>query len=88
MTCLQIIQNCAGRCPPDVIEKSLLPLVILAATDDVPNVRIACAKTMAVVIPKLDKASVDSKLKPLLLKLVKDTDTDVVFFSSLALKMC
>lgn len=88
MTCLQIIMNCAAKCPADVIDKSLLPLVIMSATDDVANVRIACAKTMAIVIPKLEKKDVESKLKPLLQKLVKDTDGDVVFFGTLALKLC
>jgi hypothetical protein len=66
---LLALQNCAPKCPADVIEKSLLPLVIMAATDDVANVRIACAKAMSIVIPKLDKKEVESKLKPLLLKL-------------------
>jgi len=88
MTCLQIIHNCAPKCTPDVIEKALLPLVIMSATDEVANVRIASAKTMSAIIPKLDKKDVDSKLKPLLLKLVKDADGDVQYFSSLALKLC
>ena len=43
---------------------------------------------MAAVIPKLDKKEVEAKLKPLLAKLVKDTDGDVTYFSQLALKLC
>jgi len=86
MTCLLVIQNCASKCGSDVIDKSLLPFVLTAGVDDVANVRIASCKTMTALIPFLEKSIVKSKLDPLVQKLTKDTDCDVAYFSSVALK--
>jgi len=86
MTCLLIIQNCASKCSSDVIDKSLLPLVMTAATDDVANVRIAACKTLKEIIPQMEKSITKSKIEPALQKLVKDADTDVAYFASVALK--
>jgi len=86
MTCLLIIQNCAGKCPSDVIDKNLLPFVALAGADDVPNVRVAACKTMSALIPGLDATISKTKLEPLLIKLTKDSDMDVTHFASQALK--
>lgn len=87
MTCLLVISACAASCPPDVIEKNLLPVVLQACTDDVPNVRLMAAKTIKELIPKSDAACM-SKLKPALERLTKDTDGDAAFFSNVALNLC
>jgi len=88
MTCLLIIQNCASSCNTELIDKHLLGLVITAGSDDVANVRVAASKTLAALIPKLDRSIVDSKVKPLLQKLTKDSDGDVSYFAGVALKIC
>jgi len=87
MTCLLVISCCAASCGSDVIEKHLVPLVLQACTDDVPNVRLMAAKTIKELIPKADATSM-AKIKPALEKLTKDTDGDAAFFSTVALGMC
>lgn len=86
MTCLLVISACAASCSSDVIEKHLLPLVLQACTDDVPNVRLMAAKTCKELIPRADASSL-SKLKPALDRLTKDTDGDAAFFSTAALAL-
>jgi len=90
MTCLLVIQNCASKCGSDVIDKSLLPLVLTAGADDVANVRIASCKTLTSLISHLDKSVgpslIKTKIEPLLQKLLKDSDVDVAYFSSVAMK--
>lgn len=86
MTCLLVISACASSCPADVIEKHLVPVVLQACTDDVPNVRLMAAKTIKELIPKADDTSL-AKIKPALERLTKDSDGDAAFFSTVALKL-
>lgn len=86
MTCLLVIQQCAEHAGSDAVEKSLLPVVLQACTDDVPNVRIAAAKTVVQLIPRMDKKLAVSKLQPLLQKMATDADMDVQYFSQVALQ--
>jgi serine/threonine-protein phosphatase 2A regulatory subunit A len=85
MTCLLVIQHCAEPAGADAIERSLLPIVIQACTDDVPNVRIAASKTLLELLPKMDKKTAQTKIQPLLQKMATDTDLDVLFFAQCAL---
>lgn len=87
MTCLLVVSACAQHCGAEVIEKTLIPLVLQACTDDVPNVRLMAAKTISGIIPSADATSM-AKLKPALEKLTKDTDDDAAFFSTAALNLC
>merc|ERR1712141_509410 len=84
MTCLSLITKVVtiGNIGNDIIAKHLIPLIQNAVEDDVANVRIAAAKTMAILISsgKLDKDVIAEKLSPGLKKLTADTDSDVVFF--------
>jgi len=86
MTCLLLIQHVTGQCTPDVIEKHLLPLTLTATTDEVANVRVASAKTLGVIGPKLDSKITSAKITPVLKKLQTDTDGDVVHFATLSLR--
>jgi serine/threonine-protein phosphatase 2A regulatory subunit A len=86
MTCLLVIQQCAEPGGPEAIEKSLLPIVLQACTDDVPNVRIAAAKTLIELIPRMEKKVAQTKLQPLLQKMATDTDLDVLYFSQCAMQ--
>lgn len=88
MTCLFFVLHTASSCPGDVIEKHLLQLVITALTDDVANVKVAAAKCLIEIIPKVDKKIVSAKIKPQLIRNVDDPDHDVAYFSSLAVKLC
>ncbi len=92
MTCLLVAEKCAEPGGLELIEKTLLPLVSTACTDDVPNVRIAAAKAMEVLIGQLivhnQKSVALAKIQPLLQKMATDSDPDVQYFSNLALKKC
>jgi serine/threonine-protein phosphatase 2A regulatory subunit A len=88
MTCLLVVRHVSPHCGAEVCEKQLLPLVLQAAGDDVPNVRIAGSKALGDLALNIDKNLVAAKIKPVLQKLTKDQDPDVQFFSSLALKNC
>jgi serine/threonine-protein phosphatase 2A regulatory subunit A len=87
MTCLLLISSVAPVCSPEVISKSLLPLVMLSCTDDVPNVRIAASKTLLDVIPRLSE-DLPATVKPALQKLTTDEDQDVAYFAGVALALC
>lgn len=88
MTCLLVIGACAAHCPPNVMESHLLPLVLQACTDDVPNVRLMAALTSKELIKNAhSEASILSALKPALDRLTTDTDGDAAFFSTAALRL-
>lgn len=65
----------------------LLSLVAIAQ-DPVPNIRFNVAKTLEVVATKVDAAVVESAVKPCLVALLQDSDSDVVYFSTRALEKC
>jgi len=88
MTCLSVISACAPHCNSEIIEKNLLTLVTNACEDEVANVRIAGAKTMGDLLTNLDKSIGSSRVRPILLKMLKDTDVDVCYFSSQSLLKC
>jgi len=86
MTCLLVIQNCSAVGGPELAEKTLLPIVIQACTDDVANVRLGAAKALIELIPRLDMKAAQSRIQPLLSKMTTDADPDVSYFSSVAIK--
>jgi len=86
MTCLLLVQHVTAQCTADIIEKHLLPLVLTAVSDEVANVRVAAAKTLGVIGPKLESKVTSAKITPALKKLQTDTDSDVVHFSTLSLR--
>ncbi len=88
MTCLYFILHTATTCPGDIIEKHLLQLVLTATSDDVANVKVAAAKCLVHIIPKVGEKLTQTKIKPLLSKNVTDPDHDVAYFSSVALTLC
>jgi len=69
----------------EVINGSMLPLVIRMADDPVPNIRFNVAKTLGTLCKHLDAGLVQSKVKPVLTKLYEDADRDVKFHASQAL---
>lgn len=69
MTVLMVISACAHHATPDLAEQTLLPLPLTGTGDDVPNVRVAAAKALRLLIPKLPKRTIDTKIRPALLKL-------------------
>lgn len=88
MTCLHIIRNCAPVCGAEIIDKHFLSLILMAVTDDVPNVRLVACKVLTNLIPLLDKELVKTKLVKPLQTMTKEADPDVVYFATQALAVC
>ena len=65
--------------------KVLLPTVISMASDNVANVRFNVAKTLQKLTPRTEAQSAHGTIKPVLDKLITDTDVDVKYFASEAL---
>ena len=74
----------------EMIDKTCLPIVVTACTDDVPNVRLAAAKCCITLLDsgKMDKKAVASRLGGLLQKMTQDSDPDVSYFAHVASKKC
>jgi len=70
----------------EVIQNSMLPLVIRMADDPVPNIRFNVAKTLYTLIKYLDTTVVQNKVRPCLQNLEKDKDRDVQFYAGRALR--
>jgi len=88
MTTLYAIAGLSTIVGSEVINNTMLPLVVRMAADPVPNIRFNVAKTLHSLIPLLDTTAVQSKVKPTLSKLFDDSDKDVKFFASQALQLC
>ena len=67
---------------PEVTERLMLPTVLTMANDTVANVRFNVAKSLAIIGPKLNSASMQSQVKPAVNKLIDDTDFDVRYYST------
>jgi serine/threonine-protein phosphatase 2A regulatory subunit A len=89
MTTLFAIGVLAQVVGMDVINQSMLPLVLKLATDKVPNVRFNVAKTLQALIPLVDPSVTQTRIKPCLTKMQnEDTDRDVKFYAAQALQLC
>lgn len=75
-------QVLAEACGSEITERLMLPTVLTMANDSVANVRFNVAKTLAIVGPKLNSATMASQVKPTLSKLNEDGDFDVRFYAS------
>ena len=72
----------------EMIDKTCVPILLAACTDDVPNVRLAAAKAVITLLgsEKADKKALVGKFAPLLTKMTTDTDPDVSYFSHVAVR--
>lgn len=77
ITCLLIISHIIKYCSIDTINTHLLPILIQATQDDVPNVKISAAKTLILFIDRYDNNDVKQKIIPLLNNMINDSDIDV-----------
>lgn len=86
---LTVVSAVCTQMAPELVEQHLLPVVLKACGDEVPNVRFYAAKTMLKVVPVLGtKARVESNVVPKLTLLTRDSDSDAQYFSEQALKAC
>jgi len=74
----------------EMVDKTCLPIVVTACTDDVPNVRLAAAKCAITLLDsgRMDRKTVASRLGGLLQKMTQDSDPDVSYFAHVAVRKC
>lgn len=65
--------------------KLLLPTVISMANDNVANVRFNVAKSLQKLTPRVESQTSHTTIKPILDKLITDTDVDVKYFATEAM---
>ena len=80
-----LFQVLSEACGADVTGKVLLPTVISMASDNVANVRFNVAKSLQKLTPRMEAQATHSAIKPVLDKLITDTDVDVKYFATEAL---
>lgn len=85
MTILVAIGNLAPVVSHDVLCNNMLPVVIACSQDKVPNIKFNVAKMLKQLIPLVDASILHETIKPCLVSLSEDTDTDVRYFARQAL---
>lgn len=87
MTTLLAISSFSSVVGNEVVDSTLLPLVIRMADDPVPNIRFNVAKTLQTLCAYLDETVIQRKVRPTLNRLYeKDPDSDVKYFAHQALQ--
>ncbi len=85
-TYLYCIQDIAPRITDkEVLGKQVLPRVMKACTNHVPNVRIVAVQTLQTLIPLVSPTTVKADIIPALKILCNDTDGDVKLYAAAAL---
>jgi serine/threonine-protein phosphatase 2A regulatory subunit A len=90
VTTLHVLPQVAQVMNPSQIAQFLVPLLIKATRDTVPNVRFCACKTISLVMSEhsLGPQVISKEIKPTLLELEHDPDTDVQFYAQRALDAC
>lgn len=69
----------------DVVDATLLPLVLRMVEDTVPNIRFKVAKSLGVIAKYADATVVQNRIRPALESLLTDSDKDVRFYANQAI---
>lgn len=85
MTILHAISLLAPVMGSEITRSELLPIVITASKDRVPNIKFNVAKVLESIFPIVDQSVVEKTIRPSLVELSEDPDVDVRFFSNQAL---
>jgi serine/threonine-protein phosphatase 2A regulatory subunit A len=88
ITVLYGVQGLSKSHDMAALATDLLPIVLRAARDPVPNVRFVAAQTLDQLIPILDGGRVSTEVKPALQALAADSDPDASWFAMGALQKC
>jgi len=90
VTTLHVLAQVTSVMPADQIVRLVLPLLIKATKDSVPNVRFCACKTIMWTVENHDLGSqtISNVIKPALLDLKGDSDIDVQYYSVAALQKC
>lgn len=90
VTTLHVLPQVSGVMTPDQIVQYVVPLLIKATKDSVPNVRFCACRTIMWMMEKhsLGAQTVNSVIKPALQELESDPDIDVQYFAARATLLC
>uniref|UniRef100_A0A803NCD1 Phosphatase PP2A regulatory subunit A/Splicing factor 3B subunit 1-like HEAT repeat domain-containing protein n=1 Tax=Chenopodium quinoa TaxID=63459 RepID=A0A803NCD1_CHEQI len=87
MTIVQAISLLGPVMGAEITCSKLLPVVVTASKDRVPNIKFNVAKVLQSFIPIVDQSVVEKTIKPCLIELSEDPDVDVRFFATQALQL-
>jgi len=90
VTTIHVIPQVAGVMSNDHITQFIVPLLLKACKDGVPNVRFCACQVIFWMTSnqKLAQATLNTSIKPALLELEHDSDIDVQYFAQRALAKC
>mmetsp|Transcript_59858 Transcript_59858/g.129731 ORF Transcript_59858/g.129731 Transcript_59858/m.129731 type:complete len:590 (-) Transcript_59858:189-1958(-) len=90
VTTLHVLPQISAVMSDQEIVSSIVPLLIKATKDSVPNVRFCACKTIMWMLEKhnLGRACIDSIIKPSIQELDTDPDIDVKYYAQRALNQC
>ncbi|CAN4121879.1 unnamed protein product [Withania somnifera] len=86
MTILRAISLLAPVMGSEITCLKLLPVVITATKDRVPNIKFNVAKVLQSLVPIVDHLVVEKTIRPSLVELAEDPDVDVRFYANQALQ--
>ena len=66
----------------------MLPTVLEAAKDRVPNIRFNVAKVLGTLATVVESSVIELQIRPCLNELSEDTDVDVRYFAGQSLTVC
>lgn len=85
ITVLRTIQHILPTITNDVVDETILPIVLRMVADAIPNVRLNVCKVLIGLSTKCSESALNDRIKPAISRLCKDTDNDVLYFANLAL---
>jgi serine/threonine-protein phosphatase 2A regulatory subunit A len=90
VTTLNVLPQLSHVMTASQIGQLLLPLLIKATKDTVPNVRFCACKTILWMMTKhsLGSQAITSQIKPALMELEHDPDIDVQYYAQRAMEQC
>mmetsp|Transcript_53066 Transcript_53066/g.106536 ORF Transcript_53066/g.106536 Transcript_53066/m.106536 type:complete len:592 (-) Transcript_53066:198-1973(-) len=90
VTTLHVLPQVSGVMTTDQIVQFVVPLLIKATKDSVPNVRFTACRTLTWLMEhhNLGPVSVKNVIKPTLQELEHDSDIDVQYYAQRALQIC
>lgn len=90
VTTLQVLPQVSHVMTPEQIVQYIVPLLVKATKDTVPNVRFCACQTIAWIMDhhSLGSQAVSTVIKPALVDLEHDSDVDVQYYAQRAVALC
>mmetsp|Transcript_16966 Transcript_16966/g.36527 ORF Transcript_16966/g.36527 Transcript_16966/m.36527 type:complete len:591 (+) Transcript_16966:118-1890(+) len=90
MTTLHVLPQVTGVMTPEQIVQYIVPLLVKATKDTVPNVRFCACRTISWMMENhnLGAQAVNGTIKPALMELEHDSDIDVQYYAQRAIQLC